>query len=157
MSSCLIVKKSPIRGRGVFTLCNFKAGEVVNKWDKSTILKKNELNKLSKKERKHISYIGNGQFVLLKSPEKYINHSCNPNTYVKDCTEVAIKDINAKEEITCDYSLEGVNEWKFECHCGSKNCRRIIYGDFKKLDSNKQNLLMPFVQDWYVKEIMKKK
>lgn len=156
MNENLIIKDSEIHGKGIFALRNFKKGEIINKWDTSNIFNKDNIVTLSDEERKHISYIGGGNFILLNSPERYVNHSCNPNAYVKDCCEVAIKDINNGEEITSDYSLEGVNGWEFECNCGSNNCRGTVYGDFNKLDTKDKNRLKPFLQEWYVKEVLDK-
>jgi SET domain-containing protein len=43
--------------------------------------------------------------VVMQIPERYVNHSDNPNTEVIDDTDVALKDINIGEEITSNYPL----------------------------------------------------
>lgn len=69
--------------------------------------------------------------------DDFINHSCNPNSGIKNINGklilVAIKDIKNGEEITWDYSTyANEGRWQMDCHCGSKNCRRKIK-DFKHL------------------------
>ena len=47
---------------------------------------------------------------------------------------VAIRPINAQEEIAWDYSttLDLNGAWEMPCHCGSPQCRKVIK-DFKTL------------------------
>lgn len=63
-----------------------------------------------------------------KNPWPYINHSCNPNSGFRgSLTIVAMKDVNKNEEITLDYSItEEDPYWHMVCHCGAKQCRKII-------------------------------
>lgn len=58
----------------------------------------------------------------------YLNHSCNPNTGLKDkVVVVAMRTIEEGEEITIDYSItEADPYWKMKCKCGNQNCRKII-------------------------------
>ena len=152
MSIDLVIKESEIEGKGVFANRDFKEGDVVNRWDTSQKLTEEEIRDLPEEKIKYISYIGDGRYVLLQEPEKYINHSCNPNTFVRNQAEVALRDIAKGEEITCDYSLEGVNEWEFPCNCRSANCRETVYGDFSKLDVGTQRRLEPLRQEWHKSE-----
>ena len=152
MSIDLIIQESGIKGKGVFANRDFKRGEIVNRWDTHHILTEAQIQELPEDQIKYISYIGNGRYILLQEPEKYINHSCNPNTFVRDQAEVALRGIVTGEEITCDYSLEGVNRWEFVCNCKSANCRETIYGDFSKLDAETQKRLEPLRQEWHRKE-----
>jgi SET domain-containing protein len=56
-----------------------------------------------------------------------LNHSCFPNSYSKGKYIYALKNINANEEITIDYSTTNIDKkWKMKCSCKNKNCRRII-------------------------------
>ena len=80
----------------------------------------------------HTVNIGNGNrwFSYFDS---YQNHSCNPNTkqvYLNDTIfeMVAVRDIAACEELTCDYESfdDGFDGTSFKCACGSDNCRTII-------------------------------
>jgi hypothetical protein len=74
--------------------------------------------------------IGNNQWIAphRNNPGWYINHSCNPNSGLRDSVKiVAMKNIRKGEEVTFDYSTsESENGWYLICHCNKKNCRRII-------------------------------
>src|SRR3989338_7085928 len=98
------VRNSKIHWKGVFALKDFKKGETVVDWfNCSTQLTKSQVNKLPKYKRKHISYLGNDKWVLFKSPGKYMNHSCDPNTKAVNGKDVAVRPINKGDEITVDY------------------------------------------------------
>lgn len=59
----------------------------------------------------------------------YINHSCNPNCGIRgEITFVAMRDIDAGEELTLDYALLDNEHYTFECHCGEECCRTMITG-----------------------------
>jgi hypothetical protein len=121
----VIVKKSKIEGTGAFATQDFKKGDIVIKWDTSHKVHPDEISKLSEEEKQHTAFMGKEVF-LQQAPAKYVNHSCEPNTHVKDFCDVAIKDIKKGEEITSDYSeCLGVDE-VIICTCGSKNCKKVI-------------------------------
>jgi len=64
------------------------------------------------------------------SKARYINHSCDPNLKsdrldvngVKHIVFIAIRHIQAEEELTFDYNFEPDAE-KLDCFCGAPNCR----------------------------------
>ncbi|MBI1978868.1 MAG: hypothetical protein HYS62_02265 [Candidatus Aenigmarchaeota archaeon] len=121
----VIVKKSRIHGKGVFTTRDFEKGEIVLKWDTSSELTKEQVKKLAKKDRDFVTYL-NGKYILMKSPEKYVNHSCEANTTAKNQCDIARRYIKKSEEITSDYSEESVPSLNMKCNCGSKSCRGVI-------------------------------
>ena len=125
MKNDVIVKDSKIQGKGVFANRDFKKGEVVIRWDTSHKLTKEEVNKLSEKERIYVSFL-DGEYIQMQSPSKYVNHSCNSNTNSNNNRDVAIRDIKKREEITADYSKDEVPGFKMKCNCGAKNCKGII-------------------------------
>lgn len=56
-----------------------------------------------------------------------INHSCSPNSYVKDTRIVAWTCISPGDQITLDYTITETRlAFPFDCNCGSKNCRGRI-------------------------------
>jgi len=60
---------------------------------------------------------------------KYVNHSCSPNSLSTVWGfEIAIRDIEAGEEVTDDYGLFNL-DWEMECSCGHKHCRQSIRAD----------------------------
>ncbi len=119
------MKKSKISGKGVFALRDFKRGEIVLKW-KPKLIKKSEVKLLSPREKTYIVHLSK-KYMLMQSPERYINHSCEANTTVKNNSDVAARHIKKGEEITSDYiKTKTKGENNFKCKCGSKKCRKII-------------------------------
>lgn len=54
----------------------------------------------------------------------YMNHSCEPNCYIKDRVVYAKRNIDAYEHLTFDYlTTESQISNPFDCLCGSANCR----------------------------------
>lgn len=128
----VIVKKSNIDRKGVFAARDFKKGDIVLKWSKDSIISKDRFTRLSEDEKNHTFLINKNRYLILKSPEKFVNHSCNANTYVKSMADIALRDIKKGEEITSDYSKDNYDEdWEMKCNCGEKNCKKIIRGNIK--------------------------
>jgi uncharacterized protein len=134
------VIKSKIQGKGIIATRNFKKNELVCVMTGTKI----SITKLRKNQAKHKVRIDDPleiswtRYVLLDKPYIYINHSCNPNLFAYRSRRMkAIRDIKQGEEITYDYSsVEWSNDklwkinwtklWRMECHCGQKNCRKLI-------------------------------
>ena len=121
----VIVKNSGIEGKGVFALRDFKKGEIVLRWNISYTLPKGKVEKMSNKQKKYISFLDD-KYIIMQEPEKYVNHSCEPNTTAKNFCDVTIRDIKKGEEITADYTEELPPNTYMECNCGSKKCKKII-------------------------------
>lgn len=121
----VIVKKSKIEGLGVFASRDFKKGEIVIKWDISHQLTSDKIKEITEKEKKYVAH-SNDKYILMQSPAKYVNHSCDANTYAENFCDVAKKNIKKGEEITGDYSEEGIPGEVMVCKCKSKNCRGVI-------------------------------
>ncbi|MDT4953257.1 MAG: uncharacterized protein QOJ02_1395 [Acidobacteriota bacterium] len=61
----------------------------------------------------------------------YINHSCEPNAFARRTAGhkmifLALRDIEAGEEITIDY-LDPIHPSAEECQCGASTCRSLQY------------------------------
>ena len=121
----VIVKNSKIQGKGVFAARNFRKGETIMRWDTSTVLIKQDALKIPLKERKYLVFT-NGLFILAQAPEKYLNHSCIPNTMEKTHCDIALRNISKGEELTTDYSLDAPPHIKMKCRCKNSSCKRII-------------------------------
>ncbi len=122
------VRKSKINKKGVFALKDFRKGETVLKWDLSVKLTKKQAEMLPEKEKHYLYFIKKNEYLLEQPPERYVNHSCNANTTVKNFCDIAIKDIKKGEEITADYSKEETIAFEMKCSCMEKNCKKIIKG-----------------------------
>jgi hypothetical protein len=150
----VVVKKSRISGKGVFAARSFKKGDEILEIDDSHVV--TDPSKLTKEQYEFLDYLADGKIVFMQIPERYINHSCDSNSYdktVKGTRKViAIRGIKKGEEITFDYSINGYNEGTFKCHCGSKNCRGIYQGNFFKLPKALQKKYLPYLDDWFLKQ-----
>ncbi len=88
----VVVKKSTINKKGVFTNRKFKKGEVVLKWNPK-LLSESEVKKLPKEKRHYLFYDDNAAY-LMQSPEKYVNHSCETNTKTKNLASKKVIEIS---------------------------------------------------------------
>ena len=87
-----------------------------------------EAKKVPEEEQKFVYYAGDKR-ILVKPPARFVNHSCDPNTFIRNFRGIAKRDIKKGEEITEDYSKENNPNLNMKCNCGSKNCRGIIKAD----------------------------
>lgn len=111
--SDVVIKKSKIgqfeNGKGVFANRDFKKGEIVIKYNLKP-LTKDEFDKLSKEE-KNFTHKHWGVIYLYSVPERYVNHTSNPNTIqdLKKKCDIAKKDIKKGEEITTDATKDEIS------------------------------------------------
>jgi hypothetical protein len=73
---------------------------------------------------------------FVRTPDNFVNHSCDPNLrYDAAGNVVAARDIRKGEEVFIDYGCFIVNfDEPFNCSCGAASCRgRIRRQDWKKL------------------------
>ena len=61
----------------------------------------------------------------------FINHSCDPNVASADNWEtmIVLRNIEAGEELTCDYGTVNARKEGFTCACGASNCRKVVTGN----------------------------
>lgn len=116
------VRNSPINGSGVFAVAPICKGEIVIVWHPLKLLSLSDLQDYSATERHYIAPIDDESFLLMGEPERYVNHSCAPNTGMQGQTDIAIRNIEPGEEITGDYARDGTIVG-FQCTCGSANCK----------------------------------
>lgn len=64
----------------------------------------------------------------------YTNHSCDPNIAVQgQIVFVAMRDIDAGEELTHDWATTDDLDYVMDCRCGSARCRGTVTGrDWRK-------------------------
>jgi len=148
------VRPSGIQGLGVFVRRSFRAGDrirrvsVVREVTVTSPVREDLGERLD-----HCAY-PNGKVVLLGTPDRHVNHSCDPNAYElfeNDCSYiVARRDIGAGEEITVDYNINISDGTAWPCRCGSTRCRGEVAGDFFRLPKEWQREYRPFLANWFV-------
>jgi SET domain-containing protein len=127
----LAIRKSPIVGRGCFSVAHFKARRKIAEYTGERITN-TEANRRAGRRKLRICAI-NERWSLDGSRNgngtHYINHSCEPNAYMKVLYDhilfLALRDIKPGEEITIDYQAT-LHSNKKRCICGAPSCRGTI-------------------------------
>ncbi len=147
------VRASSIHGKGIFAAVTLKAGERILKRDDSRLVTDEDPLREGEHEY-HCSWIADGRVVYVQEPERYTNHSCDPNAVVRVEEDgsrycVARRDIAAGEEITYDYCIDGFGDTVWQCNCGSPRCRKTIHADFFHLPRSLQIEYLPYLSRWF--------
>lgn len=101
------IDKSPIEGIGLFASEFIKEGTkvwVLNEFDK--IFTYSEIKHLPSVFKEHVlkyAYTEDGNYILCGDNAIFYNHSKTPNVWSIGQFEIAKKDIQIGEEMTCDY------------------------------------------------------
>ncbi len=124
-------------GCSVYALENISKDELVSLWG-GKIIRKEELDPSMPRFTERVLQMDEGLYLLTaeeKEPNDCFNHSCEPNLgFFGQIGLVAIHGIEAGNELTFDYAMSDGGPYdEFECHCGSKTCRRKITGNDWKL------------------------
>lgn len=156
----IVIKPTPY-GLGVFTDKDFKTGQVLytGRWceiedaeeNRPFVLRTNIGDFAMTTEVHSVAVLGNKRQVY--GFDGFMNHSCDPTTYSADerrfegggtYDTVALKDIPAGSEVTCDYDLfefDSRDKGITQCACGSKICRGQAIG-FKHIPAATQAELL---------------
>lgn len=139
----------------MFATRPFRKNEVILTLDDSRVV--DARHPLRKgEEPRHCDYLDGGKVILMPSPERHINHSCDPNTYVKTFRGrrrvVALRDIESGDEITYDYCINSGGDTVWTCHCGAARCRQEIHSDFFHLPLEIQREYLPLLDAWFRRE-----
>ena len=95
-------------GKGVYANKDFKKGEVVIQYNLKS-LSEDEYTNLPKEEKNFVHIHWRARY-LYGIPERYVNHSSNPNTLpdLQNKCDVAIRDIKVGEQITTDATKDEI-------------------------------------------------
>lgn len=148
---------SPIHGTGVFSSAHFAPGRIVLRIDDSRVVTDAEpLDPERDEFEHHCDTLAGGMVVLMRHPERSINHRCDPNTYIRtiagDRYVVALRDIRPGDEITYDYCINGDGDTAWECSCDSPTCRKHHLSGFFHLPEEVQARYLGLLDDWFVAE-----
>lgn len=110
------VRKSKIHGKGVFANREYPDGSEVGEFEGYEV----------EKDTRHSLTIG-GHKIEPTGPLKFLNHSCNPNSYFKGRKLITNRDIKQGQELTINYlATETHLTHPFKCKCNTKECSRRI-------------------------------
>lgn len=134
-----VVKASPIHGRGLFAVDKIQAGEIVCVKG-GHIFQRSRLREVAASLGPAEIQIADDLFIGPLSDEEregsmiLSNHSCDPNIGVQgQIVFVAMRDIDAGEELTHDWATTDDDTYEMECHCNAVNCRKVLTGqDWRK-------------------------
>jgi uncharacterized protein len=151
------VGPSRVHGLGAFAGRESGAGEVILWIDDSRVVSDtNPLRPLLGELPQHCDYLAGGRVVLMQAPERHINSSCDPNTYVRTIgvrrAVVALRRIKAGEEITYDYILNCHGGVRWKCNCGARQCRGQVPASFFELARAEQRRLAHLLDAWFIRE-----
>jgi uncharacterized protein len=135
------------KGRGVVALRKFESGELVIVSRAIAVVAERSLYSVQVEMERH---------VLLDEPAVLTNHSCTPNTGVRNNAFggydfIALRRIKRGEEITWDYdTTEYETIGVQQCLCGATECRGRTRG-FKYNAEYIRRRYAPYVADYLVR------
>jgi uncharacterized protein len=128
----IAVRPSKIDGRGCFATVRFARGRKIAEYVGEKISRREIARRIKDKRRIYISAIDPYWAIdarKLGNGTQYINHSCEPNCYIKivkgHVLFFALRDIEPGEEILLDYESSYHSDRK-QCSCGAPSCRGRI-------------------------------
>ena len=92
---------------------------------------------------------------LTDGAARHLNHSCNPNCGLSGLFDlVAMRDINAGEELRWDYAMTDDSNWEVpggRCLCGTPSCRgRIV--PYRELTAEEQQEYLNYTSAWLIRK-----
>ena len=149
------IRASSIEGLGLFAAQPLRAGERIRQINVlREVTPTSPLREELGERADHCDY-PNGKIVLLGSPDRHVNPSCDPNAYVlyeSDHSFLVTRcNIAAGQEITCDYNINITGGTAWPCHCGAARCRGTTVGDFFRLPLDIQREYRPLLEEWFVR------
>jgi len=143
--SKVVVRKSPVHGRGVFAVMAILKGARILEYtgERMTHAKADRLyGDLHEGSSHTMLFAANDKVVIDATkrggPARWINHSCAPNCEANEedghVFIDAIRAIGAGQELSYDYNLvleeRHTPKLKCEhpCHCGARKCRHTLLG-----------------------------
>ncbi len=128
----LIIRSSAIHAAGCYTTAPILSGTRIVEYTGPRITKEEADLRYETQMVTYLFGLGDGEFVIDgHGTAMFINHSCDANCETDEADGrvwiVAIRDIDAGEELTYDYNLYDGGDDLNLCNCGTKNCRGTMY------------------------------
>jgi uncharacterized protein len=140
------VRESKIHGRGLFAIADIAKDEIVAVKGGHIVDRKTLRQEITPRLGPVEIQIDNDLFIAPVSDEErelsmlYSNHSCNANLGLRgEITFVALRDIQAGEELMHDWAITDDDDYFVECNCGALDCRKSLTGkDWQRPDLQKR-------------------
>ncbi|MEK6910985.1 MAG: SET domain-containing protein-lysine N-methyltransferase [Nanoarchaeota archaeon] len=146
------VRETKNIGKGILAVQDIPKGEVLFDWTGGNIYEADKCTDLPKDVADHAIQFEEHKWIDTDGIGRYFNHSCEPNCGIKGKFQVvAMKDIKKGEWCTWDYDMTEDSNWRMECKCGSKSCRKLI-GAYNDLPKKIKSKYIGFISDWLVKK-----
>jgi len=127
----LVVGRSGIVGKGLFSGTRIAKGAKIGEFEGEVIGLREARRRARGRPIVAIVELDRHALDATASPRgfRFINHSCEPNTYIRCTAEraefYALRAIAKGEELTADYG-ESHHNGKLPCRCGASRCRGFI-------------------------------
>lgn len=133
--SSIVIGPGRLDNRGVYAGRDFERGEIVSTWDLKPLSQK-AFDSLPLSEHKFVHSFW-GKMYLFPSPNRYTNHSSNPNTEAdfKNMCDIAKRRIRKGEMITTNASIEVLAELR--TYVESLSNKKLV--DFQKISGGYRN------------------
>ena len=138
------VRDDTLAGRGVVAVEAIARDEIVA-IKAGNIITRDELEQATRVAGDMALQIDDEFYIAPRSPDEVmdmsvmINHSCDPNVGFRgQVVYVAMRDIEAGEELCHDYAMERSDDYELDCRCGSPLCRGKVTGQDWKLPELQQ-------------------
>jgi uncharacterized protein len=119
-------------GRGVYARSAIRRGELLVVFAGSALEGK-DIPSLSADQRRLLLQVEEDLYLLsnVEGWADWVNHCCEPNAGLRgQVTLVAMRDIEAGEEICYDYAMSDGSPYDgFDCRCSATSCRHQVSGD----------------------------
>ena len=126
------VSKSKIHGNGCYALAAMDAKRKLGALAGKIISKKEGRLKVKGNPSISLVELWNGKSLdasVFSNELRYINHSCQPNTYMRTFNNhvefYTLRKIKTGEELTCNYGPTH-HDGHRKCTCGAKGCKGFI-------------------------------
>jgi SET domain-containing protein len=130
----LIVRSSDIHAAGVFTTSPIKKDQHVVEYIGPRITRARADELYENYPYTYLFGLDDGVNIIDgNGVAAFINHCCDPNCETDEIDGrvwiIALRDIEAGEELSYDYNLYDGDDDPCICQCGAKNCRGTMYTD----------------------------
>jgi len=149
------VRRSRIGGLGVFAVRSLGAGELIRELELGREITRDTPLRPGDGEYPEHCTVVDGRLFLVGSPDRYFNHACDPNAYLRFAptrTEViARRKIEEGDELTIDYLINNAGGDSWPCRCGAPRCRGETHRSFFDLPEALQREYLPLLAPWFLR------